>query len=163
MNWDALAAIAELLGSLAVLATLIYLAVQVRHSKLLLEESKKLAMSQVFQSRSDTKHAMHLQGTNEFLATALSKMRDLGPENRDKLQEVLTPPEYQCLMSWQAAWATHTDNVAYQTELGLMDDETIEIAATAYGQALPFAEMLLSGGVTPRVRRFVEKHGKSSA
>ncbi len=36
MNWDAIAAVAELLGSFAVLATLIYLAVQVRHSKQML-------------------------------------------------------------------------------------------------------------------------------
>ena len=33
MNWDALGAIAELVGAIAVVGTLFYLAVQVRHSK----------------------------------------------------------------------------------------------------------------------------------
>jgi hypothetical protein len=163
MNWDAIAAIAELLGSLAVLATLIYLSLQVRQSKQILEENRKLALSQVFQARSDTKHAMHLQGTTEFLATALAKVRELEPGKHDEVEKVLTPAELNCLRSWQAAWATHTDNVAYQSELGLMDEETIEIAATAYAQTLPFADRILDGSITPRVKRFVEKHGKSGA
>ena len=37
MNWEAVGAIAELLGAIAVVATLIYLAIQVRHSKNALE------------------------------------------------------------------------------------------------------------------------------
>ena len=158
MNWDAIGAIAELLGSFAVLATLIYLALQVRHSKDLLEENRKLALSQVFQTRSDTKHAMHLQGTNEFLATALAKAREL---EADELEDVLSPAELNCIRSWHAAWATHTDNVAYQAELGLMDDETIKIAASGYAGTLPLADKVLDRGITPRVRRFIKEHGES--
>jgi hypothetical protein len=52
MNWDAIGAIAELFGALAVLTTLIYLAVQVKHSRDLLEENRNPSMSQVYQDRS---------------------------------------------------------------------------------------------------------------
>ena len=47
MNWEAVAAVGELISAFAVLATLIYLAVQVRHSKELLERSEKIALSDV--------------------------------------------------------------------------------------------------------------------
>ncbi len=39
MNWDAIGAMGDLLGSVAVFATLIYLAIQVRSSKDLLTAS----------------------------------------------------------------------------------------------------------------------------
>ncbi len=39
MNWDAIGAIGEIVGALAVLLTLIYLAVQVRHAKHQLEQN----------------------------------------------------------------------------------------------------------------------------
>ena len=42
--------VGKFLGSIAVLVTLIYLAVQVRHSRDLLEENRKIALSQVFQN-----------------------------------------------------------------------------------------------------------------
>ena len=39
MNWEATAAVAELLGALGVIATLAYLAVQIRHSSDQLEKN----------------------------------------------------------------------------------------------------------------------------
>ena len=47
--------VGEFVGSLTVFATLVYLALQVRHSRDLLEDNRKLAMSQAFQTRSDEK------------------------------------------------------------------------------------------------------------
>jgi len=41
MNWEAIAAIAELMGSLAVLVTLIYLGVQTRHARIANEASNQ--------------------------------------------------------------------------------------------------------------------------
>ncbi len=46
MNWDALGAIAELLGAIAVFATLAYLAVQVRQSNILTREQAQYHMLQ---------------------------------------------------------------------------------------------------------------------
>jgi hypothetical protein len=65
MNWDA---IAELIGSLVVLATLGYLAVQVRYSRNLLEENRKIALSQVYQARSNTRreNARHVSDSTHL-------------------------------------------------------------------------------------------------
>ncbi|MEM7099018.1 MAG: hypothetical protein AAF541_12225 [Pseudomonadota bacterium] len=46
MNWDALGAIAELLGAIAVFATLAYLAVQVRQSNIVTKEQAQYHMLQ---------------------------------------------------------------------------------------------------------------------
>ena len=45
MNWDAVAAIGEIIGAGAVLATLGFLAIQIRHGQRLLQESNVLARS----------------------------------------------------------------------------------------------------------------------
>ena len=46
MNWDALGAIAELLGAIAVFATLAYLAVQIRQSNVVTREQAQYHMLQ---------------------------------------------------------------------------------------------------------------------
>ena len=50
-----LGSIGELVGSIAVLFTLVYLAIQVRHSRELLERNEKLSLGQAFQSRIDAR------------------------------------------------------------------------------------------------------------
>ena len=64
MNWEAIGAIGERVGAFAVFATLVYLAVQVRHSKALLERNEKISLSQVHQARTDTRVNMHIAQMN---------------------------------------------------------------------------------------------------
>ena len=54
MNWDALGAIAELLGAVAVFLTLAYLTVQVRQNSKALEQQNKFSAAQIMQARTDT-------------------------------------------------------------------------------------------------------------
>ena len=54
MNWDALGAIAELLGAIAVFLTLAYLTVQVRQNSKALELQNKFSAAQIMQARTDT-------------------------------------------------------------------------------------------------------------
>ena len=53
MNWDALGAIAELLGAIAVFLTLAYLTVQVRQNSKALELQNKFSAAQIMQVRTD--------------------------------------------------------------------------------------------------------------
>jgi len=46
MNWEAIGAVGDLVGGVAVIATLVYLAVRVKQSKALLERNEKIALSQ---------------------------------------------------------------------------------------------------------------------
>ena len=54
MNWDALGAVAELLGAIAVFLTLAYLTVQVRQNSKALELQNKFSAAQIMQARTDT-------------------------------------------------------------------------------------------------------------
>ena len=54
MNWDALSAIAELCGAVAVFFTLIYLTIQVRQNSNAIQQQNKVATAQMMQSRGDT-------------------------------------------------------------------------------------------------------------
>ncbi len=55
-----LGALGEFLGSIGVIATLIYLAIQIRQNTHSLDEGRKLALAQTFQSRTE----MRLQGSH---------------------------------------------------------------------------------------------------
>ncbi len=54
MNWDALGAVAELLGAIAVFLTLAYLTVQVRQNSKALELQNEFSAAQIMQARTDT-------------------------------------------------------------------------------------------------------------
>ena len=54
MNWDALGAIAELLGAIAVFLTLAYLTVQMRQNSKALEQQNQFSAAQIMQARTDT-------------------------------------------------------------------------------------------------------------
>ena len=81
MNWDALGAIAELLGAIAVFLTLAYLTVQVRQNSKALELQNKFSAAQIMQARTDT--------LTQVIATSSSA------ENLSALQKIpqITDPE----------------------------------------------------------------------
>ncbi len=54
MNWDALGAMAEMLGAIAVFLTLAYLTVQVRQSSKALDLQNQFSAAQIMQARTDT-------------------------------------------------------------------------------------------------------------
>ena len=67
MNWEAIAAIGQMLGSVAVFVTLAYLAVQVRHARSEVRRS-------ISQSRGEATRELSLaRATNEKLNTAYKK------------------------------------------------------------------------------------------
>lgn len=53
MNWEAFGAIAEMIGGIAVLVTLIYLALQLRQNSVLLEQNTKTARHSILRSQTD--------------------------------------------------------------------------------------------------------------
>ncbi len=53
MNWEAFGAIAEMVGGIAVLVTLVYLALQVRQNSVLLEQNTKIARQSILRSQTD--------------------------------------------------------------------------------------------------------------
>jgi len=105
--------IGEFISSIAVLGTLVYLAVQIRHSKILLERNQAISLSQVQQARADFGREQHL---------LLSDSTHLAPLVAEELGIDETTVR---LRAYWAASLVHADNMVYQYELGLIDDVSI--------------------------------------
>ena len=100
----------EFIGSIAVLGTLIYLAVQIRHSKELLERNQAISLSQVQQARANSGREQYLLlSDSTYLAPVVAA--DLGVDETTVR-----------LRGYMGASMVHADNMVYQYELGLVDD-----------------------------------------
>lgn len=119
-----LGALGELLGSIAVLATLVYLSVQVRQNTRSMDESKKLALAQTYQMRSDALQMMLVNAADsEHIGPIISKLTDAGyPEDIGALEH-LKKEERQRFRLWQIAQETHWDNMFFQYQQGFIDEE----------------------------------------
>ena len=123
MSWlelsEVLGNLGEFIGSIAVLVTLVYLALQVKQTKLLLERSERVSLSQVHQARADTRINYLLQVASlsnlaiDSLYDTPSKVCDLSSEELIIAKNMM-----------RAAIAVQ-DNVLYQNELGLLDEQTL--------------------------------------
>ena len=81
-DWGALG---EVIGALGVVITLIYLTKQIRLNTLAMEESRKLALAQTYQMRSDALQAMTVQAADsQHIGPIIDKLTQLGyPEDVD--------------------------------------------------------------------------------
>lgn len=103
----------EFIGSIAVLATLIYLAVQVRQSKELLEKNEKIALSQVYQHRANLRSEFHRTvAENEELARLMATIDDW--DQWSEVEKSRIRHQMTCMM-------VLVDNIRVQTDLGLID------------------------------------------
>ena len=119
-----LGALGELLGSIAVLATLVYLSVQIRQNTRSMDESKKLALAQTYQVRSDALQMMLVHAADsEHIGPIITKLTGAGyPEDIGALEH-LSKLERQRFRLWQIAQETHWDNMFFQYQQGFIDEE----------------------------------------
>ncbi len=103
MNWDAIAALAELLGAIAVLASLVYLATQIR-------QNTQMVKSSIRQQLTSSTQDLLFKMTDE--ADVLAKAADG--------EELTAAEEIKCRQLIRAAFRGYED-YAYQHEHGLLD------------------------------------------
>ena len=119
-----LGALGEFLGSIAVLATLVYLSVQIRQNTKSMDESKRLALAQTYQVRSDALQMMLVHAADsEHIGPIITKLTGAGyPEDISALDS-LSNLERQRFRLWQIAQETHWDNMFFQYQQGFIDEE----------------------------------------
>ena len=119
-----LGALGELLGSIAVLATLVYLTVQIRQNTRSMEESRKLALAQTYQMRSDALQMMLVHAADsQHIGPIITKLTGAGyPEDVGALEQ-LSEEERGRFRQWQIAQQTHWDNMFFQYQQGFIDEE----------------------------------------
>ena len=118
MNWDAIGAIGQLLGSIAVFVTLVYLAIQTRHTRWEMQRSisqnraegaRELAMSHATNERLDVLHAK----VGDAIGAVPNPVIAVFMERAG-----LTLEEATALMWEQSAfWAWRSQAIAYVDEL----------------------------------------------
>jgi hypothetical protein len=118
-----LGALGELLGAIGVIATLVYLSVQIRQNTHSLDASQRLALAQTYQMRSDALQNMLVQAASSQVGGIIYKVTRAGyPENLDSL-DTLTPEERSRFRQWHIAQQAHWDNMHFQYQQGFLDEE----------------------------------------
>jgi hypothetical protein len=160
MTITELGAIGEFVGSFAVLATLIYLATQIK-------QSQKFAMAQAFQGRTD----LSVQLGGHFLQLDSDVLAKLTPANVEsglfldatKIDD-LTKEEQSRLRVAVYGLVSVSDNSLYQIELGLIPGAHLESVAAS--QTLdylgPFCRRL-GVPLTPRIERALAQQGHTAS
>ena len=136
----------EFVGAIAVVATLFYLALQVRHSReateantRAMEESRRLAMAQTYQARASTSFsAFNLAAETGGMAPILAKYRETGYGS-------LSPEDRVRFDQYARANAIWFDNLFYQYEQGYLDQSFYE--STIRGALKANAAVIKDAGI----------------
>lgn len=118
-----LGAIGEFLGAIGVITTLIYLSVQVRQNTRSMEESRKLALAQTYQMRSDALQQMTVSAANGEVGAIITRLTEMGYPGDPAALDRLDAEERGRFRLWQIAQQTHWDNMLFQYQQGFLDEE----------------------------------------
>lgn len=109
MNWDAVGAIGEILGSLAVIGSIFYLAVQVRHAAAVSKAGTQQAAAQM---------------SIDSLAFTLDSQILSAASRKTTAGEELTPDELSNYLRWVWLRMHVAENAYYQYRQGLLELDT---------------------------------------
>jgi hypothetical protein len=121
--------IGQVVGALAVVITLIYLAKQIGQNTHAMDEARKLALAQTYQMRSDALQEMLVHAADsEYIGPIIIKLTELGYPQDVSALDRLNDVERGRFRMWQIAQQTHWDNMHYQFQQGYLDPEYYEDA-----------------------------------
>jgi hypothetical protein len=159
MNWDAIAAVGQVLGSIAVFITLGYLAVQVGHAR---AESRR-ALSQ---ARAEALRDLQIWSCDERINAVVTKAQaafgaELGPMQAALVQEGFTREEATLLNLHQVAqWSYRVSIIPSVDELPDMERRQFEwMISGNYGSpgvARVFYETWIRPNAHPDAVRYVD-------
>jgi len=117
----------ELVSAIAVVITLVYLAIQIRQNTHAMEEGKRLALAQTYQIRADALQSMLIHAADsQYIGPLITRLTQLGyPEDVSALER-LSPDERGRFRQWQIAQQTHWENMYFQYQQGYLDQEYYE-------------------------------------
>jgi hypothetical protein len=117
MNWDAIGAIAELLGAIGVIASLIYLATQIRQSREQMSQNTRAMRSSALQQ-----FDQNLLGAFSTLLTVpgMGRVARLGHADYEQLDE----DDAFLFSMWLGGILMRVDNGYYQHRIGMLDEES---------------------------------------
>ena len=121
MNWEAMGAIGEVVGAIAVVLTLAYLAIQVRQNSNALDQQNKVEKAKTVQDRVElVMRYMQLQITSsENLKVMYEVLHDPHRFDRDEHD----PVDFMRAQNIPAAYRMYLENCFLQYEEGFLNDD----------------------------------------
>jgi len=110
----------ELVGALAVVATLIYLAIQIRQNTNTMNEGQRLTKAQTYHARSAVLYQVMAQIANS------GELSDIFVKAREDGLEALSSSERSRFRLWCLGQVQWFDNMHFQHELGYLDHDWYE-------------------------------------
>ena len=118
-----LGALGEFLGAIGVIATLAYLAIQIRQNTRSLNASQRLALAQTYQMRSDGLQNMLVHAASSTIGGIIYKATAAGYPDDIAALDTLTAEEWSRFRQWHIAQQAHWDNMHFQYQQGFLDEE----------------------------------------
>lgn len=116
----------EFVGAIAVVGSLIYLAIQVKHAKSATERNSEIILAQNYQSRSEAAQKAFISAADsDHLAPLMAKIGSYDPRGFDfgvRLSE-LTSEERHRIIDYQHYLLLAVDNQHYQYQHGFSDED----------------------------------------
>ena len=127
MNWEAIGAVGEVVGAIAVVLTLVYLAFQLRHNTKSMDETRKVEIARTVQSRTELRFELFrsiLQSPE--LMSAHAQMRELTWPRSKEVFDSLSEHEQQSFYNWSRMQILILDNLHSQNQMGLISKDVAE-------------------------------------
>jgi hypothetical protein len=128
MNWDAIGAIAETLGAVGVIASLVYLATQIRHSRDQMSQNTRALRVGTYQQFREEIRASH----SNIIPLSEARVMRLGLADPDQLNE----DEAFQFTFWMHSVMPAYENAYYLHRSGMLDDDRWEMQRRILVQTL---------------------------
>ena len=138
MNWDAIGAIGEIIGAIAVVATLGYLATQIR-------QSRKATLADVYQGRAHTRGAHTLQialNAPNFHKILFKFEKDLESNSPADVVAGLSDEEIFLLRMYYNDIMIRMDNIYFQYTQGFLSGDYLQTAKRGIRRFVPIWKAL---------------------
>ena len=155
MNIQDLGALGEFISSFAVLATLIYVAVQLR-------ETRSALMAQAYQARSDTQQDVLVRiAENEELASLLARTHPFRGDFDLEAIDALSETDLRRFISLHQALALRHDNTAHQFYAGYIGESDMTFLMNGLDHLLPLWTHL-NIKINPALQRYIDQHYRTT-
>ncbi|RLA55166.1 MAG: hypothetical protein DRQ65_04760 [Gammaproteobacteria bacterium] len=162
MNWEAIGAIADIVGATAVLATLIYLALQISQNSRLIGQQNDMARAQTIQLRADSVAQLIalIVNSEASIATWTKVMA-----NQEITPTDLDPIERTIAVSILTALRANLENIYLQHQEGFLPDDVYEDVGAQlfalYGPLLLSFKLPLTKGFRAELIRLLAEKKQS--
>jgi hypothetical protein len=138
MNWEAVGALGEIVGAAAVVATLIFLTVQLCQNTRSVDESRKANVSQLYQFRAN----MHMEGMLRRAEASSLSIFEVEAKAFARGVSHLSNEELMFARHHHVANAVRLDNGLFQYQNGFLDDDYLEYIESVIARAYPLWKLL---------------------